>query len=354
MGRTPPRRRTRFVLGIVFAAALLGLAEVGARLAGVTPAYKPNAMGQWRMTPNLQSHRMTGMREPHNFRISTNADGFRTAEAAAPSDARTRVVVMGDSTVFGWGVEDHEGIAETAQAALEESGTTTIEVLNFGQPGYSTGMAGWLFEEAVAAYQPDLTIVFVSMHDFNRSLLSDVERVHGARTWTACRSLLVRRVALYEVLRRRLFPLADKAQLLPEATAEARVARVSPTERARVLDRMQAVASEWVAPFRLDSPFYADFGSNSSAQPRPGVADAEQWSATNQRPLFDLRACCPASGAPFRSTTGTSTPSAIRRSASPWPKPSRAIYPPKTSETAGRPAMTLAPPRAQPHPSPPR
>ncbi|MEC8192267.1 MAG: SGNH/GDSL hydrolase family protein [Myxococcota bacterium] len=296
MGRTPPRRRTRFVLGIVFAAALLGLAEVGARLAGVTPAYKPNAMGQWRMTPNLQSHRMTGMREPHNFRISTNADGFRTAEAAAPSDARTRVVVMGDSTVFGWGVEDHEGIAETAQAALEESGTTTIEVLNFGQPGYSTGMAGWLFEEAVAAYQPDLTIVFVSMHDFNRSLLSDVERVHGARTWTASvRSLLVRHVALYEVLRRRLFPLADKAQLLPnEATAEARVARVSPTERARVLDRMQAVASEWGGAVSIGFlPFYADFGSNSSAQPpRPGVADAEQWSAANQRPLFDLRACC--------------------------------------------------------------
>ena len=198
--------------------------------------------------------------------------------------------------MFGWGVEDHEGIAETAQAALEQSGNATIEVLNFGQPGYSTGMAGWLFEEAVAAYRPDLTIVFVSMHDFNRSLLSDVERVHGARTWTASvRSFLVRHVVLYELLRRRLFPLADKAQLLPhESSAEARVARVSATERARVLDRMQAVASEWGGAVSIGFlPFYADFGSNPGARAtRPGIVEAEQWSAANQRPLFDLRACC--------------------------------------------------------------
>tara|TARA_B100000575_G_scaffold276376_1_gene261763 strand:- start:248 stop:1276 length:1029 start_codon:yes stop_codon:yes gene_type:complete len=304
MKRTPSRRRVRFALGVIFAAALLGVAEVGSRLAGVTPAYKPDAMGQWRMTPNLRAHRMTGMREPHNFAISTNEDGFRTRASPARSAERTRVVIMGDSTVFGWGVEDTEGIAETAETALAARGIHSIEVLNFGQPGYSTGMAGWLFEEAVAAYEPDLTIVFVSMHDFNRSLISDVERVHGAASLTASvRSMLVQHVALYEVLRRQLFPLADKAQILPhEASSEARVERVSSAERVQVLNRMRTIAAKWGGDIAMGFlPFYADFSAQASAgTTRPGLAEAALWSSTHDRPLFDLRRCC--SGSPDERT----------------------------------------------------
>lgn len=300
MQRTPFRRLVRPLLGIVFAGALLGLAEVTARLQGVQPAYRPDSMGQWQMTPNLNAHQMTGMREPHDFTVTTNDHGLRTqAPVTAPAE-QYRVAVMGDSTVFGWGVADNESIAETAQTHLATNGHPGIRVLNMGQPGYSTGMAGWLFEESVAAYKPDLTVVFVSMHDFNRTLISDVERVHGAASPTAAiRGFLVRNVALYEAMRRGLYPLADKAQLLPnEPTAERRVSRVSDDERAVVLARMRSVAGQWGGDVSMGFlPFYSDFSTHSNAaHTRPGLQFAQQWSTANSRPLFDLRACC--SGSP--------------------------------------------------------
>jgi len=296
MQRTPFRRLVRPFLGIVFAGALLGLAEVTARLQGVQPAYKPDSMGQWQMTPNLNAHQMTGMREPHDFTITTNSHGLRTQAPATPPANQYRVAVMGDSTVFGWGVADDESIAEAAQAHLAANGHSDIRVLNMGQPGYSTGMAGWLFEKSVAAYKPDLTVVFVSMHDFNRTLISDVERVHGAASMTAAlRGFLVRNVALYEAMRRGLYPLADKAQLLPdEPTAEPRVSRVSDEERTVVLARMRQVAAQWGGEVSMGFlPFYADFSSRSHAgHTRPGLPFAQQWSTDNARPLFDLRECC--------------------------------------------------------------
>jgi lysophospholipase L1-like esterase len=259
------------------------------------------------MRPNLTDHRMTGVREPHNFRVTTNSDGFRTSVDKVAEPGRMRIALMGDSTVFGWGVENDEGIAEVAHSVLQDAGLSSIEVVNFGQPGYSTGMVSWLFNEAVAAYKPDLTIVFISMHDFNRTLMSDVERIHGAATVKATvRSVLVQHVTLYEVLRRQIYPLASHAQLLPhQSSNEARVERVSDAERTVILDGMRAQAAEWGGDVAVGFlPFYADLQRGStSAQShsgaaslhirrRPGMDSLEAWSAAADRPVFDLRACC--------------------------------------------------------------
>jgi lysophospholipase L1-like esterase len=249
------------------------------------------------MTPNLKGHLMQGMREPHKFQISTNADGFRITAPKTREDGQVRVALMGDSTVFGWGVEDDESIADVAEASLHEMGFAQVQVLNMGQPGYSTGMAGWLFEGVVADYQPDLTIVFISMHDFNLTLLSDVERVHGPKGISArIRSLLVRHVSLYELLRRKIYPMADRAQLLPDQkSAEARVERVSDAERDLVLDQMNALSSQWGGSVAVGFlPFFSDLSDGASAHlgTRIGVDHAAAWSKRSGQPLYDLRRCC--------------------------------------------------------------
>ena len=297
MPRNPLPKLTRLLMGLVVAAAVLGLAEVGARLAGMQPAYDPDGTGSWRTMPNLVRHTMIGMREPHEFRISTDPEGLRTTLAPVRTAGTIRVAVMGDSTVFGWGVENDESISAFTQAALAREGYPNIEMLNAGQPGYSTGMVAWLFEGIVSKYQPDWTIVFISMHDFNRTIISDVERVHGAKSLSAIwRVFLVRYVALYEGLRRVIFPLAAKAQLMPnEATKEKRVERVSDVERTYALNRMQAKAQTWGGAVTVGYlPFYADLmeGPAGLGVDRPGVAHSQVWTSTNSMPLFDLRACC--------------------------------------------------------------
>jgi lysophospholipase L1-like esterase len=284
-------------MGLVVTLSVTGLAEIGARLSGVTPAYRPDSMGSWRMTPSLNAHRMKGMREAHDFRITTNRDGLRTRLSKDRTANTYRIALMGDSTIFGWGVEDGESIAAAAERQLHEQGFTHVEVLNGGQPGYSTGMAGWLFNEALAAYQPDLTIVFVSMHDFNRTLISDIERVRGPKGFRASiRSFGVRNIALYEVLRRKIYPMADRAQVLPhEQSTEGRVARVSNEERIEVLSEMNRKAGQWEGRVTVGFlPFYVDLlrGTAVPDAGRPGLSQAITWSESSDIPIFDLRRCC--------------------------------------------------------------
>lgn len=294
MSRRSPSLPVKFLLGVTFAAALIGLAEVGARLSGTQPAYQPDAMGRWQTQPNLSAHRMTGLREPHDFKVTTNTHGLRTGHPIDAADDERRVAVMGDSTVFGWGVEDTESIAAAAEASLSELGRTDLTVINAGQPGYSTAMAGWLFEGAVAQYRPDLTIVFVSMHDFNRTLISDVERHLGPQGLSAqLRALLVRHVRLYALLRKQIYPLAHEAQLLPDrASKEARVPRVSDPERFRVLARMQSIADDWGGKVTVGFlPFHRDL-MGGAVSDRPGLTQAQSWSESNTVPVVDLRTCC--------------------------------------------------------------
>jgi lysophospholipase L1-like esterase len=244
---------------------------------------------------NLTDHSMQGLQEPHRFRISTNAHGLRTSHPMEPSDGDYRVAIMGDSTVFGWGVEDNESIAAVAEDVLRAQGHPNIKVINAGQPGYSTGMVGWLFDQTVSAYKPDLTIVFVSMHDFNRTLISDVERHLGPQSMSArIRCGLVKHVALYEWLRRWLYPLAHEAQLLPDVRSrEARVPRVSDPERRMVLERMTKAAQGWGGEVALGFlPFHRDLMADGMASDRPGLMDAQAWSGTQSANLYDLRTCC--------------------------------------------------------------
>ncbi len=300
-------RGLRLIMGVVFAGALIGLAEIAARLNGVQPSYQHDGLGQWRVTPNLDDQVFAGANDSHHFRVSTNDDGFRTQAVRAEKGAYTRIALMGDSTVFGWGVDGPDSLPAVAQASLNDQGFSRVQVINFGQPGYSTAMMGSLFRDAVAAYQPDLSIVFIPMHDYNLSLVSDLEFLQGASTTRAfIRSLLVQHVALYELIRRRVYPFANEMQLLPHQQGqEARVERVSKTERYKILHQIQRVASEWGGEISVGFlPFYADLQHGSGAGQhhsgaaslhlfrRPGVESLESWSFENNRPMFDLRDCC--------------------------------------------------------------
>jgi hypothetical protein len=291
--RRPRGRLYRASLGILFAATTFYVAEIGLRLAGAGPAYEAGMFGSWRMTPNLDRRNLRGPRDGHDFHVSTNADGLRTDLGRARAAGLARVAVMGDSTVFGWGVDDGWTVGDGLQAALDAAGPGTVEVLNAGQPGYSTTQISWLFDEVVAEYQPDRVIVFISMHDFNRVLVSDRELLEGGATLGAdLRLLLARHSRVYQILRQAVFPLADQPMLLPDqATGEPRVERVSDEERSRALDDMRARLSAWGGRVMIGFlPFHADL--IGVAGERKGLSWAQAYGAAHDVELVDLRRCC--------------------------------------------------------------
>jgi len=131
-----------------------------------------------------------------------NSYGMRDREYPLEKPAHTyRIVGLGDSIMFGWGVEqdktylklvEHE-LNFHAQSKAEEQ---KYEVLNFGVPGYNTAMQVALFEKRAIRFNPDLVLIHFVNNDFAVPLF--MERPRSPFT--------LRRSYLYEFIKRRLRP----------------------------------------------------------------------------------------------------------------------------------------------------
>ncbi|MEN9785917.1 MAG: hypothetical protein RLZZ299_1181, partial [Pseudomonadota bacterium] len=298
-GRTA--RVPRAVLGVAIAACLLGVAELAARMAGVLPAYQPERMGGWRMYA-VDVDRVVRAPDGTRFRVRTNADGLRTTLARARTPGIGRLAFLGDSTAFGWGVDEGGTFADGLATRLRERGLADVEVLNAAQPGYSTVQAVRLYEEVVESYAPDLVVLFLPLHDHNRVTVSDPEWLRGGRGPLAVlRVQLATRSRLYEGLRRAVVPHADAPFLRPDQAAglDLRVPRVSDDERDVALRALLSLVSGGGGRLALGHlPFRADMEGRGAA-PRTGLAWASAWADAHGVPVVDLRGCCDGKAADY-------------------------------------------------------
>ncbi len=226
----PRSRWTKLSIGLLVCLSFLLAAEGALRSAGVRPAYTGREALGWRMTPSLVDD---AFRAPGGqpFAVRTNGDGLRTPYGRERQPGARRVMVFGDSTVFGWGVDDGGSVAEGLEAALDARAPT--EVINAGQPGYSSWQAAALYLDLAEAYAPDAAVFFLPQHDRNRVPVSDREALEGAdsalaraRVWMATQS------RLFEFARAYLLALPERQVVLPhERAAASRVDRVSDSDR---------------------------------------------------------------------------------------------------------------------------
>src|SRR6185295_11181679 len=90
--------------------------------------------------------------------IKTNSMGFRDREFTAKKSAGTRIVTIGDSFTFGWGVEAEESWPKVLETRLRSAGVE-VEVANIGKPGASPKNYADLAEKSISLLHPDLLIV---------------------------------------------------------------------------------------------------------------------------------------------------------------------------------------------------
>jgi len=285
----------RALAGLVVSAGLLLAVEGGLRLAGMEPPYQAD-LSTWRMAPSRDGQELTS-REGVRFTFSTNADGLRSTATRARTPGVRRVALMGDSTVFGWGVDDGDTLADGLQRQLDDAYAYLgqVEVINAGQPGYSSAQISWFFDQVVQAYQPDLVVVFVPGHDNNMGVVSDWELLKGGQTWTASvRVFLAQNSRIYQLIRLLAYPRARQELLQPlEADAEHRVPRTSAAERALAYGAMQRRLATWNGRIAVGMlPGWNDL-TGARIGGRTDAADVAAWSERQGAPWVDLRACCP-------------------------------------------------------------
>jgi hypothetical protein len=170
-----PSRRLGFALLVV--ALFFGGSEIALRAAG-WPKKDPtkeftHSEVYWVQPPSQHlepyPHKETG----GSFRVSTDANGLRAPLHAEQKPAGTyRVMTLGCSTTFGWGVDDELTYPARLEAILNDSGHK-VEVINGGQPGYTSFQGLWLWDRTLAKYTPDVVIFGYIVQDSRSVAYSD-------------------------------------------------------------------------------------------------------------------------------------------------------------------------------------
>ena len=110
----------------------------------------------WRLAP---SREVTFRGAHFAVHVSQNAEGLRDRHYGyAREPGRSRILVLGDSFVWCWGVELADCFTERLEAALPAT-----DVVNAGVPAWSTAQELLFYEREGRRYAPDLVLlVFVA------------------------------------------------------------------------------------------------------------------------------------------------------------------------------------------------
>ncbi len=98
--------------------------------------------------------------------IRVNRFGLRGAEIARePANDARRILVLGDSAAYGWGLAEADTFPVLLGEDLRRLGMD-VEVLNAAVPGYNTESAVALFRHTGLSLAPDALVLGVSLNDF--------------------------------------------------------------------------------------------------------------------------------------------------------------------------------------------
>lgn len=186
-----------------------------------------------------------------NYTADINSLGFRDREFELNKEGKTRILAVGDSYTYGWGVEGDEAWPKLLEARLRQMGYN-VEVANLGQPGASPAAYAVNVDKAVPILRPDLVLVGILQGEdlaqlgveawLKSSTAANVRPASGGALWRL-------RVRLGGVMRR-MYPnflrLAEahpsQPPLLPplwKSQAEEIVEGFTPEERTR-FDKLDA------------------------------------------------------------------------------------------------------------------
>jgi lysophospholipase L1-like esterase len=149
--------RLAFSLG-VFVLCALAL-EIILRLNGYgnLEIYEPDPQLYWKLKPNQNCYTKVDHKPVHINSLGTRGPEFQAGKPAGTF----RVLSLGDSRTFGWGLSESETYSRRLEQLLQEKfgASRTVEVINAGVNAWSYPQMTVYFREIAARYEPDVVIL---------------------------------------------------------------------------------------------------------------------------------------------------------------------------------------------------
>ena len=148
-------------LGLSLATFLLCLlaCEVLLRFCGYgnLEIYEPDPALYWKLKPNQDCRTKIGRKPVH-----VNSHGTRGPEFDLAKSSNTlRIVSLGDSRTFGWGLEERETYSQQLGQLLQQrlGNNKRVEVINAGVNAWSYSQMLVYFRDTALRYHPDVVIL---------------------------------------------------------------------------------------------------------------------------------------------------------------------------------------------------
>ncbi len=141
-----------------------------------SPLYRSDKNLGYTMNPGLYNIREEYDNQKHIFRLQVTAEG-RRATAYKPVNAAHRVFIMGDSSIFGWGLNDEETVPWLLQSRLQDD-----LVINMSLTSYSTITALIQLAQVTPKISTDDTVVLLYhplTNDFNVATPAMLDSILG-------------------------------------------------------------------------------------------------------------------------------------------------------------------------------
>jgi len=144
--------------GVVFLLCIV-VFEIVLRFCGYgsVEIYQPDPKLYWKLKPNQDCHTKVG-HEP----VHINSQGTRGSEFQIEKSPRTiRILSLGDSRTFGWGLSDEETYSRRLERLLQShvGSGKKIEVINAGVNAWSYPQMLIYFRDFGLHYHPDFVIL---------------------------------------------------------------------------------------------------------------------------------------------------------------------------------------------------
>ncbi len=165
---------TSLLVGILLAEGLARVffPQLAPRTARITKFWKYDSSYGWSHNPGASGYFETFGIQAF---VTINSKGFRGPEIEYARDQkRQRVLVLGDSYVWGYGVKEHEVFTEQLRKAMPE-----VEIVNMGVSGYSTDQELLLYRDEGYKYKADLVMIVVTENDPLGNLLTQQYVTYG-------------------------------------------------------------------------------------------------------------------------------------------------------------------------------
>ncbi len=153
--------------GLVSLAVALVLAEIVVRLVVPEEVFRP--LSNVYARSEIDGVDYTLRRDFDGFAfgssVQTNALGFRGPNwDSEPREGETRILLVGDSHAFGWGVEYEDSVGEGLVRALAPT-LGAVEVVNLGIPGYNASQQRDVFLNVGLGLAPDAVVLIPCNND---------------------------------------------------------------------------------------------------------------------------------------------------------------------------------------------